>query len=163
MDRLVDGVYRRDYPKPESEKEALRSVIRYANPDILVLQEMGDVPFIKELQEDLRTDGVDYPYAAYVEATDKERHVVILSREPFKEVNQYDKLSFKHLGGARQFVKRGLIEAVFNTSGYEWSLFAVHLKSRYSKGSQDFESRKWRIGEATVLRNLIREKVRAFI
>src|SRR3954462_10992853 len=40
-DRMTEAGYRKDYPKPESEKQALRTVIRALNADILVLQEMG--------------------------------------------------------------------------------------------------------------------------
>ena len=41
-DRIVNGEWRPNYPKPEIEKKSLRSVIRSVNPDILALQEMGE-------------------------------------------------------------------------------------------------------------------------
>ena len=40
-DRLVEGVYREAYPKPETEKAGLRQVIKAINADILTVQEMG--------------------------------------------------------------------------------------------------------------------------
>ena len=40
-DRMVEGVYRQAYPKPEKEKAALRHVISDIAPDILALCEMG--------------------------------------------------------------------------------------------------------------------------
>ena len=40
-DRMVEGKWRPDYPKPEVEKKAVRSIIRSVNPDILALQEMA--------------------------------------------------------------------------------------------------------------------------
>src|SRR4051812_10019055 len=51
--RMTEGGYRKDYPKPEAEKAALRSVIRALSADILVMQEMGDQPYLDELRRDL--------------------------------------------------------------------------------------------------------------
>ena len=58
-DRLVPGklgdklIWRKNYPKPEIEKTALRRIIAKVDPDILALQEMGGAPYLKELQRDL--------------------------------------------------------------------------------------------------------------
>ena len=56
-DRMVEGKWRQDYPKPEIEKKAVRSIIRSVNPDILVFQEMGDYPYFLELLIDLNVFG----------------------------------------------------------------------------------------------------------
>ena len=40
-DRMTETGYRKDYPKPELEKRALRRVIRALAADVVVLQEMG--------------------------------------------------------------------------------------------------------------------------
>src|SRR3954464_10987169 len=63
-DRMTEAGYRKDYPKPEAEKRALRTVIRGLGADVLVLQEMGGQPYLDELQRDLKTAGCDYPFAA---------------------------------------------------------------------------------------------------
>src|SRR5438552_2740429 len=47
-DRMVEGVYRQAYPKPEKEKAALRHVISDIAPDILALCEMGKPEFLAE-------------------------------------------------------------------------------------------------------------------
>src|ERR1035437_9740564 len=52
--RMTDAGYRQDYPKPEAEKRALRTVIRELNADVLVLQEMGGKPYLDELRRDLK-------------------------------------------------------------------------------------------------------------
>ena len=52
-DRMVEGVFRQEYPKPEAEKAAVRRVIRAIRPDVLALQEMGAAPFLEVLQRDL--------------------------------------------------------------------------------------------------------------
>ena len=61
-DRLVDGTWRKNYPKPENEKTALREIIAREKPDILAIQEMGTAPYLQELLRDLkRINGIDIP------------------------------------------------------------------------------------------------------
>ena len=42
MDRMVDGKWKRDYPKPEKEKRALRSILKKIDADVVAFQEMGE-------------------------------------------------------------------------------------------------------------------------
>ena len=84
--RRVEGVYRPAYPKPEAAKQALRTVIRALDADVLALQEMGPAAYLEELRRDLRAEGVDYPHAALAEAADADRHVAVLSRLPLRRV-----------------------------------------------------------------------------
>jgi len=154
MDRRVDGSFRPDYPKPEAEKTALRKVIRKANADVLAVQEIGALPYLEELRQDLQAEGLDYPYLHHLEAADEERHIAVLSKISFAEERSVDLLSFKYFG-EKETVKRGLIELVFNTNDHRWSLFVVHLKSRYSDRRDDPESEQRRVGEARAVRNLI--------
>src|ERR1043165_9541237 len=65
--RVTEMGYRQDYPKPESEKRALRAVIVALNADILVVQEMGPHPFLEELRRDLKNAGLDYPHTVLLE------------------------------------------------------------------------------------------------
>ncbi|MEO5961227.1 MAG: hypothetical protein ABIR80_19130, partial [Opitutaceae bacterium] len=74
-DRMTEAGYRKDYPKPEAEKRALRVVIRGLDADVLVLQEMGGQPYLDELRRDLKNEGLDYPHAALATAADADRHV----------------------------------------------------------------------------------------
>src|SRR4051812_24897240 len=113
--RLTEAGYRTDYPKPEPEKRALRAVIRGLNADILVVQEMGGQPYLDELRRDLKTEGIDYPFAALATAADADRHVAVLAKRPLKGVTTHTDLQFKYLGGV-ETVKRGLLEATFATA-----------------------------------------------
>lgn len=157
MSRLVDGVYREDYPKPEAEKLAMHSLLLAVQPDILLVQEMGNVAYLRELQADLAHLGLVYEYAVWLEAADPLRHIAVLSRKPFREVYEHKDLWFSYSQG-KDRVKRGLLELVFEEEGFEWTLYGVHLKSQWAANSQDPLAAKQREREATTIRNLIRRQ-----
>ncbi len=152
--RVADGVYRQDYPKPEAEKAALRAVIRRLNADVLALQEVGGPPYLAELQRDLKGAGLDYPYAAVLEAADDVRHVAVLARVPLKSVVRHTNLTFKYLGGVAT-VKRGLLEVRLAVGGSEWTVFVVHLKSKLTERPDDPEAALERAGEAEAVRDRV--------
>lgn len=154
MDRHYDAAYRRDYPKPEAEKTAMRQILLEVRPDILVLQEIGGAAYLRELQADLKREGLDYPYSAFPAEASGERSVAVLSRYPWVRTEQAE-LHVTYFG-KRQPVLRGLREVVYQTpSGTHWSLYTLHLKSRYTTRKDDPESRTLRTAEATAIRNHI--------
>lgn len=152
--RLTDAGYRQDYPKPEAEKLALRSVIRALSADVLVLQEMGSRAHLEELRRDLKAEGCDYPFAALAEAADADRHLAVLARRPFASMTAHADLEFAYLGG-RETVKRGLLEATFATTAGPLTVFAVHLKSRFTDRADDPLSAQRRSAEATAVRDRV--------
>lgn len=158
MDRPVDGTWRKSYPKPESEKAIVRAVIRDANPDVLILQEMGTLPFLKELQADLAEEGVKYPYLAHMQGDDSVRHLAVLSKvEPIDIVHHRD-LEIRYQG-KREFVKRGMLELSFSQSDEDrFKVFVVHLKSRWTTVKADPKSLQRRTLEAEACRNRVIER-----
>ena len=152
--RLVDGVYREGYPKPEAAKAALRTVIKALDADVIALQEIGPRPYLEELRRDLASEGCDYPHVEWLAAADAERHLAVLSRRPFKTVAGHTDLTFTYFG-ATERVKRGLLEVRFETPGGELALFVVHLKSRYTDRVDDAESALRRGGEAVAVRDRV--------
>lgn len=155
-DRLVEGTYRRQYPKPEAEKAALRAVIRALQADILVVQEVGGRPYLEELRDDLRGEGIDYPHLALGAAADADRQVGVLSRRPLTLVRVHTDLSFKYFEGIEK-VKRGLLEVRTPLGAAELTIFAVHLKSRYTDRPDDPLSTRRRSAEAIAVRNRVLE------
>lgn len=153
-DRMTEAGYRKDYPKPEPEKRALRTVIHGLGADVLVLQEMGDQPYLDELRRDLKSEGCDYPHAALASAADADRRVAILSKRPLKAVTTHTDLKFGYLGGT-ETVKRGLLEATVATSAGEITVFALHLKSRFTERADDPMSALRRGQEATAIRDRV--------
>lgn len=154
--RWVDGHYRQDYPKPEKEKAAARAVILAVEPDVLALQEIGGPLHLAELRADLKRAGLDYPFAECLEAADDNRRVAILSKLPFRASGHTD-TDFKYFEG-REMPKRGMLEASFGAGESAWTLFVVHLKSRWTDREDDPMSAKRREGEARALRDRIRER-----
>lgn len=153
-DRMTAEGYRKDYPKPEREKEALRRVILGLHADILVLQEMGPRPYLEELRRDLRLLGLDYPHAALLEGPDPDRHLALLSRRAPKALQLQADLPFRYFG-TEEKVKRGLLEATFETEAGELTIFGVHLKSRYTDRPDDPLSAQRRFSEAVAVREAI--------
>jgi endonuclease/exonuclease/phosphatase family metal-dependent hydrolase len=51
-----------------------------------------------------------------------------------------------------------LLEVVFETEGERWSLFVVHLKSKWTERADDPQAGRKRAGEATAARNRILER-----
>lgn len=153
-DRMVDGVFRPAYPKPEKERAAVVQVIAGIAPDILAVEEMGAQPYLEDFQAELRSAGQDFPYLALLEAADPDRHVALLSKLPFKEVHRHASVATNY-AGRRDIVKRGVLEAVFATREGDVSVFAIHLKSKRTERIDDPESALQRAAEAEAVRDLI--------
>lgn len=152
--RMVEGVYRQNYPKPEAERLALRQVIAAVAPDVLAVQEMGPPPFLAEFQRELRAAGLDYPHAVVLEAADRDRHVAVLSKLPFKAVHRHAHVPYDYFD-AREQVRRGVLEVVFATDRGDVSLFVVHLKSKYTERKDDPQAALQRALEAEAVRDLV--------
>lgn len=158
MDRQVAGEWRPDYPKPESEKKIVREIIRAAAPDILLLQEIGSPAMLEELQADLAAEGWDFPYAVHLAAADRARQIAVLSRVEPQQVQLHTDLDFKYFE-RRELVRRGLLELSFESAaGLRFSLFGVHLKSRWTVDERDPQASEFRTREAEACRNRIIER-----
>ena len=158
-DRIVEGRWRPEYPKPEKEKAALRSILAKANADVLALQELGDESFLRELWLDLNASGgPKYPHALWLPADDpeEERHLALLSRLPFVEVKRQKKLEFNYFD-SRESPDRGLLEVEFETNGVHWRLFNLHLKSKWTERKDDPEGAIRREKEARTIRDYVRK------
>ena len=149
-----DGVYRKAYPKPEAAKAALRAVIRQMNADVVALQEVGGAGYLRELQRDLKSEGMEYAHAVVLEAADKDRMTGVLSRRELTGVTRHTDLTFKYFEGA-ETVRRGLLEVRVASAAGEVALFVVHLKSRFTERPDDPGAAVWRAGEAVAVRDRV--------
>jgi len=155
--RHIEGVFRPHYPKPELEKAALRAVIRSADPDLILLQEMGPLPYLLELQRDLRAEGIDYPHAFLVKAADEHRHLAALSRIPATQWHPDEPLDFPYFG-ERVELRRGLLALEVPWGDRTLWVYGVHLKSRWTNREDDLQSLRRRTGEAEAIRNLLHQR-----
>ncbi|KXU36198.1 hypothetical protein AXK12_03855 [Cephaloticoccus capnophilus] len=158
LNRRTPHGFRANYPKSEAAKRALRQTIREIDADILVLQEMGPVEYLLELQRDLKAEGSDYPYSVLMRGPDAARHIAALSRIPFARVHEHSPLRFEYQDGVED-VKRGLLELHFATPAGPLTLWALHLKSRYTTNKADPESAIRRAAEAMRIREFILQRI----
>lgn len=159
MDRQVDGKFRRDYPKPEAEKEIVRETILAASPDILALQEIGTRAELLELRDDLAQNGLNYDSAYLLEAGDEVRRIGALWKSHLSiSTRSHTDLEFT-LFQERRSVKRGMLELqVKQSDGSSLSVFILHLKSKYTSDKRDPQSSQRRTKEAQSARERILER-----
>ena len=69
-DRMVDGVYRPAYPKPQKSRQAICATVAGISPDVLAVQEMGSAAFLEDFRRELKEAGQDFPHAVLLEAGD---------------------------------------------------------------------------------------------
>jgi endonuclease/exonuclease/phosphatase family metal-dependent hydrolase len=153
-DRRVEGIWWKDYPKPEVEKTALRAVIRSLAADVLVVQEIGGEAYLEELRHDLRREGLDYAYGEVLVGADTVRCVGVLSRRPFLGVTRHTDLTTRATG-QREPVKRGALEVRVTFAGRPLTLWCLHLKSRLTDLTDDPQAARQRGEEAEAVRDRI--------
>ena len=142
----------------QSARKSLRAIILEAQPQILLLQEVGSWGHLRELQSDLRLAGLDYPHAYHLMALDQKRQIAALSQIEAKEVLRHTDLWCSYRG-ERRTPLRGLLELVFElNNGVEFAVFNLHLKSRWTVDKADPEAAKLRTAEAQAARGRILER-----
>lgn len=159
MDRVVEGKWKRDYPKPEKEKRALRSILKEVDADVVAFQEIGKRPFLNELWMDLNvTKGPVYPYAIWMPAGDPDevRHLALFSKIPFGSIRMHHDIEFPYFD-SRETPDRGVLEVSFTSNGTKWKLFNLHLKSKWTERKDDPEASIRREREARAIRDYLRK------
>lgn len=132
--RYVKGKWR-EYPKPEEEKAQLRKVVAALKPDVLLIQEMGDMAFLDELRADLAREGVVYPYCAVTKYNSPSRLAIMSKIRPGRFM---DFSSVKiEVQGENRMSPRGALGAEFESGGVKWCAFALHLKSKQGARKRD--------------------------
>ncbi len=150
IENYLDATAPRRCVKSPESKAKVRESIRAINPDVLALQEVGSVDTLMELRASLKAEGLDFSHWEHVTGSDADLHVAIQSRYPFAARRPHTDDSFE-LNGQRFRVRRGFAEVdVQVNAGYQFTLFAAHLKSR--NVVPDVDAAGLRLGEAKLLR-----------
>jgi endonuclease/exonuclease/phosphatase family metal-dependent hydrolase len=150
IENYLDAASPRGCIKSAEAKAKVRENIRAINPDVLALQEVGGVDTLLELRASLKAEDLDFPHWEHITGNDADLHVAILSRFPFAARHPHTDDSFE-LGGQRFRVRRGFAEVDVQVNpGYQFTLFAAHLKSRNAMPAGDAAG--LRLEEAKLLR-----------
>ena len=148
-----DGGGEPNDPKPEKERRAVTALITRERPDVLTVQEMGGAAMFAQFRRELRTAGLDYPYAELLERGQREINLAVLSRFPIVSV-QHHTNEWYSIGEAKVPVARGFLDVDIEVSPqYRFRLLAAHLKSKVYNSLGQTEMRR---NEARLLNKVIR-------
>src|SRR6516162_54033 len=143
----------RPQPKSAAARAGVRESIHALNPDVLALEEMGNLSALMELRGSLKAEGLDFPYWELVNGEDTNVHVAVLSKLPIVGRRPHTNETFL-LDGRRFRVSRGFAELDFRAApDFTFTLLVAHLKSRRAVPEAD-ESEQ-RLQEAKVLRRIV--------
>ncbi len=132
MPRWVNGVYKAKAGKPLSEKKAIANVLAGIHPKILGLMEMGAPSDLSDLQHHLHSVGLDYAYSEYVQGSDPERHLALLSCFPILEHHSQGIIPLK-VDGITLYSPRGILDVTLALQpNYQLRVICLHLKSKVS-------------------------------
>lgn len=139
--------------KPRASREAVVEVLSAIHPDVLALQEIGELAALEQLQSALATRGVSLPYREHLGAWDTNLFVAVLSRFPIRSRLPHTNDTFL-LAGRRFHSSRAVIEAQLEiTPQRSITVISTHLKSRRPVAPAD--EAELRAQEARLLRSHI--------
>jgi endonuclease/exonuclease/phosphatase family metal-dependent hydrolase len=152
MDRIIDRREVANQPKPDSEKSAVLRILLKNNPDVIGLCEIGTKADLAEIQQALKSAGLDLPHSHYTGGSDTVRHLGLLSRFPITSTSSPAQTQYT-LEGRSFAINRGILDATIKARGKEYRFVGVHLKSKRSVDGGD--QAKMRLQEAHLLRRHI--------
>src|SRR5690242_15006558 len=94
VENYLDAPSGTRHAKSDEAKAKVRESILAMRPDVLALQEIGQLTAFQELQTSLKHDGLDLPHARLFEGYDTNVHVAVLSRFPFASVQDHTNDNF---------------------------------------------------------------------
>lgn len=155
MEREVQGKERASVPKPERSKQAVISLLSGAHPDVVGLCEIGTEQDLIDLQDRLRSLGIDLPHRHYSGGVDPVRHLALLSRFPISRTSKPEETEFR-LNGQTVGIQRGILDVTLDIYGTPFRFLGVHLKSKREVSWADQE--QIRLHEAQLVRTHV-EKI----
>jgi endonuclease/exonuclease/phosphatase family metal-dependent hydrolase len=149
MDRIVGRRQVANQPKPDSEKSAVLRILLKHNPDVIGLCEIGTKDDLAEIQQALKSAGLDLHHSHHTGGSDTVRHLGLLSRFPITSTSSPAQTQYT-LEGRSFAINRGILDATISAHGEEYRFVGVHLKSKRAVDSGD--QAKMRLQEAHLLR-----------
>lgn len=149
MERFVGNRTVKSAPKLDSEKNQVIRILMENTPDVIGLCEIGEASDLAEIQQSLKTAGLDLPHSHYTGGTDTVRHLGFLSRYPITSTGKAIELEYRMNGRTFGF-NRGILDASITANGKSYRFLGVHLKSK--RDVEEGEQEQMRIHEAHMLR-----------
>lgn len=148
--------------KSEESRNAVASTIASADPDIVLLSEIGGLKSIKDLAERLKKKGIDYQYIDVMHGSDSWRYLGVLAKFKPETIEKKTDLTYKihpkrSPAGAIDYVpvQRGFLHIIFKKDNYQLHIVSVHLKARLF--NQRYNQTDMRRFEARLLRYFIND------
>jgi endonuclease/exonuclease/phosphatase family metal-dependent hydrolase len=133
---------------PESVAAVVATLVKI-RPDIVGLCEMGTQTDLVDLQRRLKGAGLSLPHKAWVDGSDNDRHLALLSRFPLEV--RHDTRTVFRLGGVPQRVRRGILDcSVQVRPDFPLRILGVHLKS--ARVVPEYDQAAFRRAESLLLR-----------
>lgn len=149
MDRVVDRKLAKGKPKPTSEKQAVIRILAAHKPDVVGLCEIGTAADLAEIQQQLKSAGIDLPHSHYGGGSDPVRHLGLLSRFPITATSKAAKMDYRLEGKTLGF-SRGVLDTTVTARKKSYRFLGAHLKSK--RQTPDGDQEQMRISEARLLR-----------
>lgn len=116
--------------KPAESRFRVNEILLAIRPDVLALQEMGELEALKTLQADLKRGGLDLPFREHLGGADTNIYMALLSRFPISSSHPHTNESFV-LDGRRFHPGRSTINVdICVHSNAHFNLLTTHLKSK---------------------------------
>jgi len=123
--------------KSEYSRNAVAATIASADPDIIMLSEIGGKKSIKDLSERLRKLGLYYKYSDVMHGADSWRYLGILAKFAPIKIDKQSNLTYKiHPkklpSGTLDTVavQRGFFHLIFQKGDYKLHIISAHLKAK---------------------------------
>jgi endonuclease/exonuclease/phosphatase family metal-dependent hydrolase len=149
MDRRSNRGTLKNAPKPDSEKQAVISILAKHTPDVIGLCEIGEPRDLADIQSALKAAGLDLPHAHFTGGSDPVRHLGLLSRFPITATAKPAETEFR-LNGRNFAINRGILDATISSPGMPFRFIGVHLKSK--REIEEADQQQMRVHEARLLR-----------
>lgn len=139
--------------KSAEAADAVVQAVKAINPDILGVCEMGPPRQFEDFRNRLSQAGLNYTDFEFVEGTDPDRHLALVSRYPIVARQSQVEIAYE-CNGVREKVKRGFLDVTVRIGDvFTLRFVGAHLKSK--RPSPDAREDLLRRNEAHLLHNRI--------
>jgi len=154
-DRDDDG--QRNDPKPQSEVRAIIKTIAECQPEILIVQEIGNPIIYQDFKDQLAKQGLAYHNHEYLRMGQHDNNIALLTDYEIVARRPHTNDTYS-IGNTSLNVSRGIIDVdVQITKNYLLRIMAAHLKSKVYHPLGQTEMRR---NEARILGQHIRNALR---